>query len=432
MKRLALLTIPLLAAFAAGPLTAFAATDEVYPENDGDFISPLTFTSLTDYAIEDELFAFADGNTLKVLNGNSYDSYDVEGAFTNVEIKDGEIYCLLDNTERQLVIGEGENYSFKVTEERVCDFKEPVNSLYDKVSCLYFTNENGLNIFDSSTQKTTTYEGEYSNLKIYGDKVYAMKENSLYSFTGVEIAEVKPEYAVKPKNIHIEIGQASSSLKKYASVQFVEIGVGTVMTEVDLDEVSGEYFNALNVVKTNEKTVALLLSSSNDLAIVSIKDKAYAILKPTEKMRNITVNYTSDIPFDTAQISGGSIYASPFVAKGVEAFSFLSAAGIKVSVLNKIESEMLECVFYEVEYSFGESKITGYVAEGLLTPEIREDFEDPDLVNDPHYSDKSDTKTILIILAVVVLVLAVILYVSHVSAKKKKKNKKEEPKEEEK
>ena len=363
MKKLALLTIPLLAVFAMSSLTAHAAAGEaVYPNSDEDFIRPFPLTSLSDYAIEDGIYAFADGKSIKVLNSGSYEKYDFNSEFSDVDIKNGVIYCLSNDLAYFLKVGTDEQYSFEA-----CNYT--FNQKADRIlygDCLYFTNEKGLNIFDmTNPENVTTYDdGRYSNLKQYGENIFAMSENSLYTFTGTEKEKVTLEYEVKPDNIKIEIGNTSTALKRYSSVQFVEIAEGAIMTEIEVDlEKLGDdynYFKALDIVKTEEATTALLLCESSNLSIVSIRDKAYAVLQPYDKTTKIKMEYTTEKTFESAQITGGNIYASPFVAKGTIAFS--NAAGITVKVLNRIENEILECVFFEIEYTIGQETITGYVA----------------------------------------------------------------------
>ena len=413
MKRLALLTVPLLAAISmAGGIAAGAATGETeYPE-DADFTRTLTLTSLNDYAIEDGLYAFADGEHVKVYNDGNYDEYGIGAKVAGVEIKDGVVYY-----------GYGDKaYSLPDKVECEHSFTQKSETIILKNFHYYFR-DGALKVFDESSEKVATYEG-YSLLKEYGGKAYAVKDNVVYEFTGTAATEVALEYEVKPENVEITIGKAADKLKTYDSVKFVNIAAGSYLTEVDLEKLDGQHFVPLDIVKTEEKNTALLLCYSGNAAIVAIKDRAYAVLK--NKVEETKIEYTTHNPYTTAQMTGMNIYASPFVVSGTVANS--NALTITVNVLNRIENELLESVFYEVEY--GEEKLKGYVAEGFLTGEIRGDNKTPNLETDPNFSDNSDTKTILIILAVIILVLAALAYILYVSGKgkKKDKNKKEDEK----
>ena len=420
VKRLALLTIPLAFAFAFGGVTASAAVNEpVYPERDEDFIRPLHFTSLNDYAVKDELFVFADGNSVKILDGNNYDKYDFDSEFTAVEIENGTIYCLSQ--------GKAYYLNFEKDGNPFDEIEHPFPAKADEIThngCYYFIDGDGLNIFNRSSKENLIYYGEYSNLKLCGDKVYAMKENSLYALTDTQCEKVVLEYEVSAKNIKIEIGQAVTALKQYSEVQFVKVGQGTVMTEVNLDnlETRDGCFETSKIIKAKENEQAILLCSLNDFAIVAISGNSYAVLNPTEKITPTANNeYATETQFD-AQVTGGNIYASPFIADGTSTLP--NALGVKVTVIRKIESEIFGGTFYEVEYQHGEKTGTGYVKEGFLTPPIREDVFDQTNHPDQHYSESSNTKTILIILAVIVLLLIAVVYVSYVSTKGKNKKKK--------
>ncbi len=415
MKKFAALTITLATVLAAaGGTTAYAADGEtVYPE-DSEFIKTLTLTSLTDYAVEDGLYAFADGKTVKVYDNGNYSERAFENDVLHIEIKESAIYCGC-NDEKTYTFADGTEceYTFTQTES---NNEILYNGYY------YFIDVNGMNVFDK--QETLTYEGEYSNLKRFGETVYAVKENKLYSFTGNQCEEVVLEYADFSATAEIAVGQASTALKSYSPVKFVTVTEGAYMTAVDLEQLGGEYFVPVKTVKAAENTTALLLCYTGNAAIVSIGDNGYLVSK--SKTQDATVEYSTEIPFENAQMLGGNIYASPYVISGTVAFS--NATDMKVKVIDRLDCEsILNSVFYEVEYTADGKSLKGYVAEGFLSKQIIEDYKDPDHIKDPEYSESNDTKTILIIFAVVLLVLAAIGYISYISAngkgKKKKKSK---------
>lgn len=393
----------------AGGIAANAAVGETEYPKDAEFTRTLALSSLNDYAIEDGLYAFADGEYVKVYNGGNYDEYEIGTTVADVEIKGGVVYYGSG----------GRAYSLPDRAECEFSFTAKPSEITSDGFYYYYSGEN-LKIYDRVNETTATYAG-YSLLNTYGGKVYAASGNKLYTFAGSDNSEVVLEYAVKPKDVKITIGQASSDLKKYSGTKFVNIAEGSYMTEVDLEKLDGEYFVPLNIVRTEEKTTALLLCySGKNVAIVSIKDRAYAVMK--DKVDDDTkINYLTENPYTTAQMIGMNIYASPFVVSGTVANS--DALGITVKVLNRIENEVLESVFYEVEY--GEENTKGYVAEGFLTGEIRGDNKTPNVEPDPAFSENSDTKTILIILAVIILVLAALAYILYVSGKGRKKEKKQ-------
>ena len=415
MKKLALLTIPLLAGlFAMSSITAYAADGNTIYPNDEDFIKTLSFTSLTDYAVEDDLYAFADGRLVKVYRDGIYTEYAFVNKVTAVDIKEGVIYC------------GSEDKSYTVTDQVECEyeFTQKSGRLLDEDSDFLYNILNGkLYVSDLMQPEVlpTVYEGEYSYLHKYGDTVYAMCGNKLYFFDGASAEEVVLKYALDASDLKITIGDGSANLKKYTKVKFVEIAEGSYITEIDLENLRGEYFSATKVIKTEEKTTALYLCESGNATIVSIKDKAYLVLK-SKVSAAVDVDYVVDDTFDSAQMIGGNIYASPYVSSATVATS--NATGITVSVLRQIQYDsILECSFYEVEYIMGGKVVTGYVAEGFLSREIIEDKKQPTEMTDPNYSESNDTTTIIIIFAVVVLVLVTVIYLVHLGAKKKKKDK---------
>ena len=426
MKRLALLTIPLIAAFAIGSATAYTAFGAtVYPESDEDFIRPLTFSSLTDYAIEDDLFVFADGKLVKVYEKGNYDEYECTATVKSVDIDKGVIYCLTGDVTYYLGQESDENGG---TVEKF--LPDPKNHTFatrtDEITYngyYYFTDSEGLTVFSRSTKEYETYSGEFFNLKQCGDKVYAICNNVLHEFSGTADKPLDDlKYMIDASDVEITVGQATSLLKEYSSAKFVNIAAGAIMTEIDLDDIPVDgHFTSKNLTKTEKETPALMLCETGDFTIVSILDTAYAVLSSNIEKSNAT--HTNQSTLDSVQITGTNIYASPFMSTGTTAYPY--AHGIMVEVIGEIKFEgVLERVFYEVRYEYGDTVIEGFIADGFWTTDKREDKSDPYDRKDPNETYKSDTKTILIILAVVLLVLAVIAYLVHLSAKHKKKGKK--------
>ncbi len=414
MKKFAAAISALLAAFfTVGSTVAYAADGgTIYPEDD-KFIKPLTLSSLTDYAVGDELYAFADGKTVKVFSDGNYSEYAFENDVTDLDIKDSVIYC-----------GCSDGKTYTLTEQAECEytFTQKENELLYN-GFYYFVKESdgSLNIFDKT--ETATYEGNFGNLKRYGETIFASSENELYRISGTQCEKVVLEYADYAVTEKITIGQATAALKTYSPVQFVQIEDGAFMTAIDLSRLDGQHFVPIKTVKSENQAVALLLCYSGNSAIVAIGDASYILLK--SKTEEIDLEYSAERPFENAQMLSNNIYASPYIVVGTVAAS--NAIGQTVKVLGRIEySGVLDTVFYEVEYKSGEATLKGFVAEGFLSEKIIDDDKDPSEITDPEYSDGNDTKTILIIFAVILLVLAAVGYISHVSAKGKRKSKKKD------
>lgn len=416
VKRICLMTISLLTALAiSGGIAANAADEATQYPGDVDFKRNLTFSSLTDYSIEGDAFAFADGNAVKIFKRDSgeYSEYDAENAVTAVDIADGTIFAEYNEKSYSLTdsgFAEAE-HSFPASE-----------SVIESARVLYYLDAGELVAYDMDAKTGKSLKTNCHSLKKFDSNVYVLSDNELFVCSKEQVTKVELEYIANAKDITINIGQSANILKKYSAVRFVEIDADAYVTEVDLEELGGDKFEALSVVRFNQKTTALLIAYTGNAAIVSIKDKAYAVLQ--DRVHEIEINAQTSNPYTTAQMIGMNIYSSPFVVSGTVANSDMM--GQTVTVLNRYENELLQSVFYEVEYTSGEESLKGYVAEGFLAEVIIGDNIKPETIPDPEYSEKNDTKTILIIFAVVVLVLAATGYVAYISSKgkRRKKNKK--------
>lgn len=429
VKKLVVFAAAIVALIAAADATAAYASEggTVYPD-DGELIKTLSLTDLKDYSVNGELYAFADGRSVKVFNGGDYRVREFESDVLSVDIADGQVY---------FYCADEKSYGFSdaaLTEYAECEhsFPQKVNEILQG-GFYYFTDEDkNFNVFDKSQKETKTFEGEYTNLKICNGKVFAVKANVLYSFTGAEEAETVLKYADFSATEKIALGDSAQSLKTFSEVKFVTVDEGAFMTAVDLEKLDGEFFipSPSGTIRAQKDTTALLLAYSGNSAIISIDSASYILIK--DKTHEKEVSFKSETPEGSAQMLDGMIYASPFVVSGTCVSA--DVMGKMVKIICKIELEnVLGSAFYEVEYTEGEQTVRGYVAEGFLSEFKIEDNKKPNEVKDPAYSEETDTKTILIIFAVVLLVLAAIGYVSYITAgsrRKKHKKKREEPEKE--
>lgn len=397
VKRIAILTISLLLAItASGGAAAFAAQSETkYPQK-SEFIKPLEFTSLADYAVEDDKYTFLQGDKVYLFENGELTTDDF----------DSEIYKF--NPSRQEITSG--------------------NYLY------YFDDDGALTVFNKSSKQFTTFEENYSDLKIYGEIVYAVSENVLYSFPDGEPQKINLDYYDYSLTQKISVGNTADVLKNGYTLKFVDIAEGSYMTQVDLTTLDGAQFDASETVKTEKKITALLLCFTGNAAVIALGEKSY-ILHSDDVGENTSVKYTFTPEFKAATILGDDIYSAPYVFTPPA----LSGAMNKVvEVESKIDcSDVLDFVFYKVKYTEADgAEKYGYVTSGLLSGiYITADNKDPSEITDPKYSEETDTKTILLILAVVVLILAAIGYLAHVGTsgrnKKSKKGKKSSKKVEE-
>ena len=401
VKRLAVITTSLLLtciSFGSASAVSAEESETIYPDKNG-FVKTLTFSNLRDYEIDGDKYYFADGETLYCYEKGKL-AYPEEIEFTPAQTA--------------VTIG---NYTYNLTGTT-------------------------LKVADFEGSEIQPFEGEYSNLKQFGNKAYAVKDNVLYGFEGAQqpdaICLEYFDYSVTEK---INVGQTADALKNYESLTFVTVKEGAVMTAVDLTSLESEYFTlenteegvdvSVNTISLEEPKTALLLCYMGNAALISIGDSSYVMKNETEYLEETVAECRKEPEFANATIIGNRIYASPFTVIGNTLLP--NATGTIVKVKSKIEyAGVLNSAYYEVEYKTdgGEFK-TGYVAAGFLTEYIIEDNKEPTEVPDPEHSEKTQVTTVLLILAVVVLVLLALGYVVYTTtSSRKKKGKKEKNTEE--
>lgn len=421
MKSFKLFTTSLLAGLlaAGGGTAAFAAeaSDTIYPQ-DTDFIKPLTFAALTDYAVNGEDYAFAENKTVSVYQNKNLTVYAFEEKIAKLDCREEVYYCTTES-------GQAYSFTFESAPEKTEYAIPEAGTSIDVGNFNYRVFMSSLKISDYLTDEITSYDGDYTELKEYGGKVYAICENSLYSFAGTERTLIELEYIDYSSTSSIKVGNTADELKENYTLRFVTVQSGAFMTKIDLAELDGEYFAAGDTVTAKEDTVALLLCyASDEAAIIAIGDQSYITRK--DKTALADVKCAAAPEFGNATITGNRIYASPYVIAGTTTLP--NAAGTIVKVTKKLQlANVLGSAFYEVEYTVDGETRMGYVADGFLTEFIIEDNKEPNVVTDPEYSEKNDVKTVLLVLAVVTLVLIAVGYLAYVGTadKSKKRNKKQ-------
>ncbi len=394
-----------------GGITSFAETNETrYPE-DGDFIKPLTFGALSDYAVNEERYAFAEKNAVTVYDGGNVEKFEFESDIISLDCSDGVFYCSNGETV----------YSLPSKEESDYEMKNAVTAI-DVGDYNYRLTDKTLKIADYAADTVHTPEGEFSNLKLFGEKVYALSDGKVCLFTGETYTVISLTYYDYTVTQEIAVGNTASALINYKSLEFVTVTEGAHMTRIDLTEIDGEYFQTGETQTAGALVTALLLCRTGNAAVIAIGDDSYLVHE--SNVKTASVQCVSPAEFENATITGNNIYSSPYVIVGTPAMS--DATGTIVKVVGKLEYEgVLGSVFYEVRYTTKNGSIkTGFVADGLLTEYIIEDNKDPSVVPDPDYTEGNNTKTVLLIFAVVILVLAAVAYLAYVGTKSGKKSKK--------
>lgn len=436
VKRLAVLTIALALAVGAAMPSVFAAAETVYPSD--SFEPYLTFENLADFAIDGDKYAFAQNfngeseilvytrekdsefGTLETLCENNYE-------IANLETEDGTYYY----SDASGAVYKDEGIKLKDEDEYEFNRESRVNS----GSYTYDLTDGTLSVVHFPDLDTKQFEGTYSKLKKYGESVYVIKENVLYSLNGTEESPVSTafRYYNFDSTGKIEIGTSADKLKVH-SLTLVKIEAGAYLTRVDLTDLNGAYFTAEITQKFSKTQYGVLLCTSDEAAIIGIKNHAYVTSR--DKVTALSAEEASQLlTFETkcgyddgATITGNRIYSKPFVSDGTTAADGEKVTGLKVSVIRQIDSEILGFTFFEVLYSYGGTTRTGYVAHGFLSPTLKEDTPPGAYPGEdnPDYSEKDNVTTVVIVLVLVVLVLAAVGYLTYIGTSDKRKNKKKQ------
>lgn len=420
MKRLALLTISLLTAITAfGNVAAYAAeSDTIYP-SDEDFIKTLEFGALSDYAVCDGVFAFAEEQKVSVINDGNLTEYEFEAKVTAVDCAEGTFYCAVGDTVYSLPYAEGQDAAEHV-------MPEP-ETMIKLGKFIYLLEDTTLKVVDTINDKVhKDYEGEFKNLKQFGDSVYAMSENAVWTFNGAESEKLVFKYADYTSTQSIAVGQAATALKAYSEPEIVTVKTGAFMTETDLTSVPEKYFVTGETVTAKENTTAILLCTTGNAAVIAIGMDCYVLLSSNVELTEESCYSAPDYEYAKITAAGDRIYSSPYVSEGTAIMT--GAAGLIVKVLHKVEHAVLDTAFFEVEFTARDGTTAkGYINGKFLikVDHVAEDDKKPGTVTDPDYTEESNTKTILIVFAVVILVLAAVGYLAFTATSDKRKNKKE-------
>lgn len=415
-------------------LTAFAdettaETSTVYPE---------TFEAgiITDYAVGGENFAFSTDKKIAVFGGELPVYYELGVEISALDYnKDGGYFCY--KTTGGIVYdlnGNTIQYEIKAT-------KLPVTP--DGSGYSYTLQDGNIKIWDGTEY---TIEGDFSNLKVYGNIVYAMNGNTLNKITPPQTAEpLCYEIADFSPSAEIAVGKTVEALDNYnlGKPHFTALENGEYLTEVKLDgenfdktKIKAEdFFKVGRTFKVGEENgftanmSALVLCETGNAHIITLGDKYYLKLAKTAVAREF-----SDPEFVTAQINVPSdyIYSSPNLGDAVKLRKVSWGESVKISgKLLKSASPELPCDFYKIALTDANgnvlkdengAEITGYAPCSFVFEKKQTDTDGK--TEDPSPSTDNNVKTVVLVLIVVVLVLIALGYITFVFTSDKKRKKK--------
>lgn len=439
-------------AFAIPLGTVFAAENATteYPVNttvDGKEVLPfdceLTFSEdkpITDYAVYGNNIAFASNTSMFVLytDGNGDRKLDKDHDYQKSKIErldydaSGNLY--LD------VKTDGVYKYPDYTKTANHEFPERSNAITLSTNEEYRLSKDGLHYFFGDEHEVLG--SDFANLKVFGDKAYAVKDNVLYTFTGTEPDIVDVSYTDFEKADHILCGDVAGKLTSADyEIKTAEIKLGSYYTQINPDVIgneAGDTFIPIRTEKTNGDKPCIVLCESGNATVVATNDGMY--ITATENLNDpVPSTQKNDwaigsdgkrLPAYASKDTG--VYASPFMCESTKIATLKSGAENRVEVIEKFEFNSVK--FYRIKYTAKSASgedvpVNGFVAANMLTVY---DFKAEDMEQHPAGDKKFNYDTNLVsvtlIIVIVALVIIAVMYISLVGSKKdkdkKKKNKK--------
>jgi len=431
VKKLLRFTTSLCAATLAfglgGASAAYADTGETdvsqyYPAT---FEIVPSFENLEDYAVGDGKVLFLQKNCVYEYGGERVTTYEnSRKTVTNLYFENGAFYYGTNDGKYYAL----SNFNSEENPE-IADFVSTTETedilLSNKYN--YYLSDGSYYFLDKNrpSEPSVLLDG-FSNLKRYGETVYAVKENVLYELNGTGSTAVKVENFKITQSI--STGNAYTALTSTATQapQFVTLNSGAHMTEVNLDELNSSTFVTGDTVKVTEPTALLLYTAGNDaegISIIAVNGKSY-LIHPKDTTAK-TVYPFADTEFTDGTATEGYVYSAPFESKGTRVAKLPYGTNVKIlKEIKKADNAELDHDFYYVEYQIDEeSSVKGYVRSGLLSTYTFN--EDPPVATaDPDETYGDLIKPVVLVLIVLLLIAIAAGYLIYIgtSDKRKKKN----------
>ena len=453
-------------AAATGIKTQYANAEEsqtIYP----DFVSDLETGGIDCYAVGENEFAFSRDEYIFIYSGGSMSktpqsdgqggfSYYFEGGVMTNSTEDN-IYAYrhtstivnLGYAEGSLLFTDatGADYSYsdgKATQSESAPAAQKERIFYGDI--LLYIADGTLLAMDTSSADSVPVkpapDSTFSCLQEAVNGAYAIMDGGLcYIERGtdslVSVTPVKFRYTDVSHSETIATGDTAELLKQTRDVTFTMLASNKYVTEIDLSDLSGQYFKVAEggTFRLEKDTPALILCTTGNADIVAIGEKSYITLKTDSPQTAITT-----VPqFTGAQLNyAAGIYSSPYMCDATELIQL--EPGAKVTVSEEIVASQQTSVlgalaanFCKVTYTAADGQqIEGYIATSFLTAYDFSgedgDFGEPQTPE--NYSEDNVILTVVLIIVIVVIVIAGVAYLAYSSGSGK--HKKETPTDEEK
>ncbi len=447
VKSKALFTISLCAVCAAAGAaayshsSAYAATDGAathYPEIFTEYVND-NLEGLTDFATDGQSYAFADRNRIVVVENGERTKYEIKSV-SAIDYANGTYYYKLGSNSYSLPSCESANYEFSSDYSRAIITGTDARSGDYKIveGKAYFCTVGSLSYTPLDTQD------DCLKFKVYNNTAYAFMQSAESNEKGntvtvkkleaENITDVNPSYIDFKGTKQVSLGTIKTSLATFnsQSPHFVTLNYGSYYTEININNLSGDNFEALETYKCGDEgtipsdEVMLALGETGNAKIFTYGGKCYITLSASLKSDDYTdETCIGQAEFENAYINAPDwIYSSPHLCTATKGAKI--AAGDAVKVTGKVSNEIVGLQFYKVELGEGEAKTTGYVLSGLLRPYTAEESDHPDdknfgVIKDPDYSEEDVVKITVLLLIVIALVLIGLSYITYVLTSKKHK-----------
>ncbi|MGN0804185.1 MAG: hypothetical protein ACI4MS_02260 [Candidatus Coproplasma sp.] len=454
MKIKRLLTTSLWALICAVILTLLPLSNAFAVENENvqtteyplSFERSLTFDNgITDYAVFGDTYAFAYNGQLAVLSKSAGGEVlcDIHNkSYINYLnfLDDGKLYVIFaDDT---YCVYPDFDTKYPNGSEKV---QTPANMLIlDDEYYFLDKNSKALSYIYDGEMQTVNIEGqsvtEFSLLKKYNGKAYAVSDNNLYSLDKAEAQKITPTYFDYEATAYIYRGDSAQKLKAgNYTIKTCWIERDSYYTEIDLDLSVGDYFALPDSSKPEEYTFSakdrlccIVLAESGNSSIVTMDGKCYitltSSLTPDSSDPPLPNKYST--PMYALEKIG--VYSSPYISNATKIAELSNGSYYPVTVLGQY-TDLTGTVFSKITYKayvvtdFGTQiqTVTGFVADGLLSPYSfsNEELEKNEVGGDTFNYDTNVT-TVVLVIVIVLLVIIAIMYISLASNKNsKKKNK---------
>ena len=438
VKSKAIFTISLSAALVLSGAAIFGGSDfsraatssaTHYPEIFTEYVND-NLDGLVDFATNGRSYAFADKNGIVLVENEERTLYNIK-TVSALDYYDGTYYYKMGSNSYSLPSKESADYEFSTEYSRAI--------LSDGSDYIIHTDGKGyFRAYGELSYSPLDGDGICYKLKVYNNIAYAIIASedkvTVKKLSGTTCTDVNPSYIDFKGVEQVALGTIKSSLDSYNSEKphFATLDSGSYYTEINLDNLSGEYFEATRTgtfrcgdegaIYSDESL--LVLGESGNAKVFTSGGKCYIALSENLK----TDEYSEATGVEEPDFTGAYvnvhdwIYSSPYISNATKAVKL--TAGDAVKVTGKISTKVVGSQFYKVEFGEDEDKKTGYVLAEFLESYENGEAEHPDdknfgVIEDPHYSDDDLVKIAVLLLIVIALVLIGLSYITYVLTSKK-------------